>query len=224
LAAIKLATDVGHPRAKLLGLQLAGYVNSQLGELEKSDGLLRRALELAQSMQANNFVAQILRWLAWNALSQGDRPAAKAYAAQAVQVVRKVGMTFTGPAVLAVEAALTDDEATSKALFLEAEDILDSGCVAHNHFWFAQIAISHALHLGAWDRAERYADRLESYTQTEPLPWANFLIAQGRTLAAWGRGERDAGYADELQRLRLIAVERHFQGDLLELDRALAAA
>lgn len=224
LEAVKLATEVGHPRAQLLGLQLIGHVHSKMGDLERSDEFLVRSLAIAQSIHADNFSAQILRLLAENALSRGDRRSAQAYSAQAVEIVRKVGMTFIGPTVLAVEAALTEDEAASQALLIEAEGILDSGCVAHNHFWFAQIAIGHALRTGAWGHAERYADRLESYTQTEPLPWADFLIAQGRALAAWGRGKRGAGCADELQRLRSIAVDRHFQGDLIELDRALAAA
>lgn len=224
LAAIKLATDVGHPRAQLLGLLLAGYVCSELGELEKSDRLLQQALELARAMQANNFEAQVLRWLARNALGEGNRNTAETYAAEAVQVVRKVGMTFIGPAVLALEAALTDDAARSKSLWIEAEAILDSGCVAHNHFWFAQIAIGHALQEGAWNRADHYASRLESYTRNEPLPWANFLIAKGRTLAAWGRGERGAAIVAELRRLRTIAAERRLQLDLVELNRALAAA
>lgn len=223
LAAVKLATEVSHPRARLLGLQLAGYVNTELGDIEKSDQLLREALGLAQSMHADNFTAQILRLLAGNALVEGDRRGAKDYASQAVQIVRKVGMTFIGPAVLAVEAALSDDETVSQALLKEAEAILDAGCVAHNHFWFAQVAIDHALHAGAWDRADRYAKRLETYTQTEPLPWSDFLIAKGRALTTWGRGERNAECARELQRLRSMALERHLVFDLNKLNNALAA-
>lgn len=224
MASIKLATDVGHPRAQLLGLQLAGYINSELGDLEESDRLLRQALDLARSMQANNFAAQVLRWLAGNAVGRGNLLAARAHSAEAVQVVRKVGMTFIGPAVLAVEATLTDDEARSKSLWEEAEGILDAGCVAHNHFWFAQIGIGHALKECAWDRAERYARRLEVYTQAEPLPWADYLIAKGRTLSAWGRGKRDAACADELRRLRTIAAVRRLQRDVAELDSVIQTA
>lgn len=223
-AAIKLATDLGHPRAQLLGLQLAGCVCAEIGELEKSDRLLQQGLNLAHAMQASNFEAQILRLLAWNAFVAGNRQAASDYSAQSVQIVRKVGMTFIGPSVLAVEAALTEDAARSEALWLEAEAILDSGCVAHNHVWFAQIAISHALREGDWNRADHCANRLESYTKNEPLPWANFMIAKGRTLAAWGRGERDTDLAAELRRLRAIAAERRLHLDLDELNRALTAA
>ena len=223
LAAVKLATELSHPRAQLLGLELAGYANFELGELDLSDDMLRRALALAQSTHADNFAAQALRWLAETALARGDRPGAKAYSSQAVQLVRKVGMTFIGPAVLAVEAGLIDDEDQSLALLKEAEDILDSGCVAHNHLWFAKLAIARALHAGAWDQAERYADRLESYSRAEPLPWSNFLIARGRALAAWGRGERSAAWTAELQRLRSVATERRLRMDLVDLTSALAA-
>jgi hypothetical protein len=175
-------------------------------------------------MHADNFAAQILRWLAWNAWMRGDGQGAKAYASQAVQVVRKVGMTFIGPSVLAVEAALTEDEAVSQALLTEAEGILDAGCVAHNHFWFAQTAIRHALVTSAWDRVERYAARLEVYTQWEPLPWSDYLVARGRSLAAWGRGERGAACTAELQRLKSIAEERHLRLDQAELSSVLAVA
>lgn len=221
LAAVKLATEVGHPRAQLLGLQLAGYVNLKLGDNEKADYLLKQALGLAQSLHADNFAAQVLRWLAGNALARRNRQAAKDYASLAVEVVRKVGMTFIGPAVLALEAALTDNDATSQAILQEAEGILDSGCVAHNHFWFAETAISHALHVSDWERAERYAMRLDIYTRSEPLPWSDFLIAQGRALAAWGRGERGAARVIELQRLSAIAKEARLLPDVHELDVAL---
>ena len=99
-------------------------------------------------------------------------------------------MTFIGPALLAIKAASSDDEAAAQEALKEAEAILDSGCVSHNHFWFARIAIGHALRAHAWDEVERYAMRLESYTRKEPLPWSDFIIAQGRALAAWGRGQR----------------------------------
>ena len=223
LAAVKLAVEVGHPRAQLLGLELAGYVNAEMGKIEESNQLLKQGHDLAQSLHADNFAAQSLHWLARNALTDGDRLRAKTYAAQAVQIVRKVGMTFIGPAVLAIEAVLTDDEALSQAILKEAEDILDTACVAHNHFWFAQTAITHALQNGTWDRAERYAARLEVYTQSEPLPWSDFLIAKGRALAAWGRGERSTVCVRELRRLKSIAMDKHLIRDLDELNTALVA-
>jgi hypothetical protein len=125
----------------------------------------------------------------------------------AMDVVRKVGMTFIGPAVLAVHAGLSVDPAERRAALKEAEEILDSGCVAHNQFWFAQSAIDQKLAVGEWDEVDRYARRLENYIREEPLAWPEFIVARGRALASWGRGKRDPDLAAELKRLRDTAVE-----------------
>src|SRR5690606_33604837 len=67
--------------------------------------------------------------------------------------------------------------------------------------FFYQAAIDAALGARDLAAAERYAAALEEYTRPEPLPWADFIVARGRALAAGGRGERD-GKADE----RLLAL------------------
>ena len=126
--------------------------------------------------------------------------------------------------MLAIKAASSDDEAVAQEALKEAEAILDSGCVSHNHFWFARIAIGHALRTHAWDEVERYAKRLESYTRREPLPWSDFIIAQGRVLAAWGRGPRTDALVCELKRLLSIAVDRGLLLDVAVLNKALASA
>ena len=224
LASVQMATEVSHPRAQLLGLMLAGNANYEMGQLEKADNFLQQALELAQSIHADNFLAQSLQFLAQNSLAQGDKAKAQAYASQGVEIVRKVGMTFIGPAVLAIKAASSDDEAVAQEALKEAEAILDSGCVSHNHFWFARTAIGHALRTHAWDGVERYATRLESYSRREPLPWSDFIIAHGRALAAWGRGQRTDALVGELQRLQSIAVDRGLLLDVAMLNKALASA
>src|SRR5262249_5926108 len=132
-------------------------------------------------------------------------------------LIRTVGVTFIGPLVLALEATLTDDADRRAAALEEAEAILDSGCVAHNHFWFARAAIDQALASRDWDRAERYAARLESYTRAEPLPWSNYLIARGRAAAAWGRGSRSPELTAELERVRGLGARhglKHLNADL----------
>ena len=224
LASVQMATEVSHPRAQLLGLMLAGNVNYEMGQLEKADRFLQQALELAQSIHADNFLANSLHLLAENSLAQGDKAKAQVYASQGVEIVRKVGMTFIGPAVLAIKAASADDEIVAQEALKEAEAILDAGCVSHNHFWFARIAIGHALRTHAWDEVERYAMRLESYTRREPLPWSDFIIAYGRALAAWGRGQRTDALTGELQRLLSIAVDRGLLADVAVLNKALASA
>ena len=135
--------------------------------------------------------------------------------------VRKVGMTFVGPSVLASKAASADNEIEAQKARMEAEAILDAGCVSHNHFWFARITIGHALRTHAWDEVERCAMRLESYTRREPLPWSNFIVAYGRVLTAWGRGQRTDALRGEIRRLQSLAVERGMLLDAEMLKKAL---
>ena len=80
LASVQMATEVSHPRAQLLGLMLAGSVNCEMGQLEKADHFLQQAVELAQSIHADNFLANSLQFLAENSLAQGDKAKAQAYA------------------------------------------------------------------------------------------------------------------------------------------------
>ena len=54
-------------------------------------------------------------------------------------------MSFSGPSALVVWAALAEDSDQREAALQEAESILDSGCVSHNHMWFAEGAIDLAL-------------------------------------------------------------------------------
>jgi tetratricopeptide (TPR) repeat protein len=222
LEATKMATAVSHRRAKLLGLMLAGLIEFEFGRFIESQGYLEVGLDLARTMSASNFEAQILGTLAALSAAQGRIPQARDFAERAVEVVRRVGMTFLGPSVLAIKAALTDDRDDCREALAEAESILDSGCVAHNHFWFARTAIDHALAIGEWDEVERHARRLEAYTREQPLPWSDFVIARGRALAAWGRGIRNESLLAELRRLHELAAQQGLRLLAADLERALA--
>ena len=224
LESAKLAAKLSNQRVESMGLMLAGCVCSELGQLGEADNYARRSLELALSISANNFAAKALRILAQTSAAQGRKGEALEHAERAVKIVREVGMAFIGPAVLAMKAAVTDDPEEACATLLEAESILDAGCVAHNHIWFARIAIDHALANGAWDQAERYAARLEDYTRGHPLAWPDFMIARARALAAWGRGTRSRELVTELERLRECAVQHGLALAAPQLDEALAAA
>ena len=148
---------------------------------------------------------------------------ARSYAERALRIVRDVGMTFVGPEVLVACAATADDAAQRKAFLEEGETILDQGCASHNHIWFSRAAIDIALSEGDWGAAERYAARLETYTKEEPLPWCDFIIERGRTLAAWGRGDRSQQQIDELRRLKALAEKVGLRLALPAIEKALAA-
>jgi hypothetical protein len=70
----------------------------------------------------------------------------------------------------------------------------------------------------------RYAAALEAYTAREPRPWADFLVARCRALAAFGRRRRDEATLEAPRRLRDPAERSGMRVDLRALEEALAAA
>jgi class 3 adenylate cyclase/tetratricopeptide (TPR) repeat protein len=224
LESAKMAAEVNHHRAEVLGLLLAGQIELETGRFVEAQEHLERSIELARKMSASNFKAQGLLMLARLSAAQGRQQEARDFVQRATGVVREIGMTFIGPAILAVGARLTEDARERKKALQEAESILDSGCVAHNHFWFAQIAIEDSLAKGEWEEVERYATRLESYTREQPMAWPDFTIARGRALAAWGRGEQDTKLINVLTRLKKDAEQVGLSSALPAINRALASA
>lgn len=219
----KMAAAVSHHRAKMLGLLLAAEVEFEFGRFTDAQSYFEQGLELARSMSAKNIEANALSMMAAVCAAQGRLSDARAFADRAVEIVREVGMTFIGPSALATKAAFTEDPGECKKALAEAESILDSGCVAHNHIWFARTAIDHALRIGDWEQAERYATRLEVFTRVQPLPWSDFLIARGRALAAFGRGRRTEDVVCKIEHLNTIAARQKLKPIAVALERALAS-
>ena len=154
---------------------------------------------------------------------RAQRAAAAGLVREALAISRETGMAFLGPALLAWLALFTDDDAERRAAVAEGEALLAAGSVSHNYFFFYRAAIETALATEDWCAAERYAAALEDYTRAEPLPWSDFVIARGRALAAWGRGERDATAVERLRGLRAHAERAGLRNALAALEAALGA-
>ena len=98
--------------------------------------------------------------------------------------------------------ALATNDPDQRRLALEqGEGLLRGDYLSLNYLWFYRDAMEVSLRTEAWGEVERYAMALEDYTRTERLPWSDFYIARGRTLAAFGRGQHDDATMQELQRL-----------------------
>jgi hypothetical protein len=132
-------------------------------------------------------------------------------------------MAFMGPGLLGWLALHTDDAGERRAALEEGEALLAAGSISHNYFFFYHAAIEAALTAQDWAGAVRYAAALEDYTRPEPLPWADFIIARARALAAWGRGERDAAAVERLSALYEQAERAGLRSAAGALEAALAA-
>jgi tetratricopeptide (TPR) repeat protein len=222
LASEAMATEVRNDRSLMFSRALAGIMHYHLGDFEAAREYLEDAIALSRSMSSSNFVGQGLRQLAMVYYKLGDMELARRYAFQALEAIRQVGMTFIGPTVLATCAYVTEDDQRRFALIEEAEAILDSGCVAHNQLWFADIAIDDALSKGEWQSALRYADRLELYTQSQPLEWSNFMIRRARALAKVSQGDDSEATVSELSMLKEQAEHAGLTTALPALELVLA--
>ncbi len=217
-----MATEVRNNRALLFGKMLAGIMNYELGDLEASETILTEAADLARSMSSSSFLGQTLSSLALVKQKQDRREDARRYAAEAIAAIRAVGMTFIGPTVLGTCAAVSVDHDERAEFLREAEEILDTGCVAHNYLWFSEIAIDDAASRQEWQSVLRHADRLELYTQSQPLEWANFMIRRARALAKINQGDDSEATVSKLHMLKEQAVLAGLTTALPALELALA--
>jgi class 3 adenylate cyclase/tetratricopeptide (TPR) repeat protein len=223
LESVEMAQKVGHQRAEMIGVELAGFIELERGNLANARGHLEHNLELATLLNSGNFLAQSRFLLARLDEAEGNHVAAQENIKLALAKIREVGTAFTGPSVLAVCAALASDAGQRSAFLREAEKILDVGCVSHNYVYFARTAIELSLKNRDWNSVNRYVRRLEVYTQHQSLEWCDYLIARGRALAKWGSGEQSNELVQELERLVEQTKKAGLNLLLPELKEALQA-
>jgi class 3 adenylate cyclase/tetratricopeptide (TPR) repeat protein len=220
---LELARQISHRRAELLALMLYCEIDVCTGDDDNFEKNVVLALDLARRSKARNFEAQILENHARFLFRSHQMPQALEVIDQAFQIVREVGMSFTGATVLGTKARFVNDVEDSRKILREGEAVLDSGCVSHNHMWFAQAAIEAELARQGYGEMLRHAERLERYTKRQRLRWCDFTIDRARALAAFGEGDRSAPLLEKLQILHSTAAEAGLRLALPALAQALAA-
>ena len=221
--AVRTARLVGQPRAEMLGETISVFAHYELGAFAAMQGHLERELVLIRQLGAGRFEAQNLELRARVLHDTGGRTQAIALLRQARLICGDVGMQFSGPKLLGALSRMVDTKAKSDRLLAQAEELLELGAVAHNHYWFYRDAIEASLTFGDVQNALAYADCLEAYTQDEPLPWSELFVARGRALAqAQQRGSERL--RSDLERVRAALVKANLLAFLPPVEVALAAA
>ncbi len=154
---------------------------------------------------------------------QGCGAEAVSISRKALEISDKTGPGYNSARAAGSIALATSDPDERRWALQTGERYLSQGSVGHNHLYFYPVAIDVMLSEGDWEQAERYAAALEDFTLPEPLPWSEFFIARGRTLAAWGQGRREPELVAELQRLRSEAERLSLTTALPEIEAALEA-
>jgi tetratricopeptide (TPR) repeat protein len=221
IAGVDAASRVGHQRAEMIAHHIVFICQAERGDWAAAQVNVDHAIDLSRQLGARRFEAEGLGFLAAVEAARGCRSRAARLVREALAISHETGMAFLGPWLLGWLALYSDDAEERQAALAEGEALLATGSVSHNYLFFYQAAIEAALGASEWATAERYAGALEDYTRPEPLPWADFIIARGRALAAWGRGERDATAVERLRGLREHAERAGLRNALGALEAAL---
>lgn len=192
-ASAEAARHIGQPRGLMVANMIAAEMCANLMQLDDAMAHLREVEQLIGRIGAARFEPLRLNCLAKTLRAMGRVAEALPLLRRSVEASRATSLTFTGPSSLGALALTTDDPVERRRAIAEGESLLQAGSVAHNHFRFYRDTIDATLKAGQWDEAERLSDALTAFAAAEPLPWTMFHAARGRALAAFGRGERNAG-------------------------------
>ncbi len=219
---IGLAKRVMHRRGEMMAraqlVMVDGWVR---GNWRDAAPHLDMAMQGAQAIGSPRFEAMCWQFRAMLAVRADDLPAAREHLRMAFEVAGDRALPLVAAQLYGISARIDPDPVVRKQALAKGEAILAHGGLSHNHFVFSDCAIESSLDAGDWAEADRYCHELELYASTEPVPWVDFVVARGRTLARVGRGERSAELATALQALRQQGADADCNVYLAALDAAL---
>ncbi len=201
-----LACRVGDRHSEMFGLEALGVLLAFRGHYVEAEPVCSRALALAESLGARRYQALLLCVLAETRFMQGDLEGARERNARAIVLARETGMPFCGPLVLALAARMLEAGPERERCRDEVLAMLGQRALGHSQIGFHRLGIDDALARGEWGRAREHADTLEALTRDEPLPYVDFLIARGRSLAALGENPGERAARAEVERLKREAA------------------
>lgn len=223
-ATIEAARRVGHDRAALNALVACHFAATEMLDWDRAEVYWAEIPEIARRIGSTRFENESVAFAGLRRHAEGCAEDGLAMARSAIAKAREGGLSFGGPRILGILARISDDADERASALAEGERVIAAGCVGHNQLYFYRHAIDVALEDRAWDEADRYADALEAFAGTEPLPWTRFFAARGRAMARRGRGADDPALMAALARLREEAEAVRLAAALPGLDQALAPA
>lgn len=224
LKAVEIALQVNNYRAEMLGRMVLGPMSLYGGNPARAYEHAERSHAIACQLGTGVFEAECLMHKAQALAATGQTESVEESLLEAYRLASDAP-TYSAPWILSTLAVETGDIALRRWALSEGEALLQERCVSHNYLQFYQNAIDAALHSADWDEADRYADALETYSNsTEPTPWSAFYAARGRALADFGRGLRDGGELESLRELSEDAARIGLNSAIPALQKALDEA
>jgi hypothetical protein len=201
---------------------LEGICNVALntGDAEMLGTYAERGSTIASQLQSHAWDAYYLSLSAVAHYLGGDYSRAGEIA-QAAVGLGDSSRSFTGGWTLGALAMVAEVPETRANALREGDLLLAQGVNGEAHLHFTRYAMLACLGARMWDELESYAEAMEVFTEAEPLPWADFAIAQSRVLTRVGRGERSDSITREVGRLISVATHFGYTASVDSLEAAL---
>jgi len=220
--AVDIAIAANNQRGEMIARGSCGAkILFDLARYEEAQAQCEQALEIAQRLSAHRFEPVNKVILAKIHALNGEVDRAIEIAEEAVETSRNTAFKYTGPMALGALATVSTDTELIYQAFKEAEETLKEDCVGHNYLWFYRDAIDVCLRLADWDNLEKYARAAEEYTQDEPLPWIDLIVARGRTLSTFHQNPKDKKVLENLAAIKSKLLAANFVSILPAIDEAL---
>lgn len=183
LEAVKLAAEYGNLRAEMIAYVGLAAIFLYTEDIAEAEPAARRGLVLAQQLGATRFFGDNLAAIGEALVLQGKIETGIEHLERAYRWALDSVPTHSAPFILGVLARVTPDASRRAQAIAEGQQLLDQGSLSHNYLHFYQNLIELCLNQKDLKGVLHYAQALEWYTKTEPLPWSDFYIARGRLLA-----------------------------------------
>jgi hypothetical protein len=172
----------------------------ELGRAEEARPHIERARTIVRELEAWRFEPENLAFLAEVEVEAGRPDLARPLLAEGLLLARKTAMSYWGPALLAYNAWLAEDDGKRRAFVSEVETLLAGKGVGPQSL----PCTTRAHRIGPdppRSGKRRRAWRIGPRSYPDRLPLADFLVRRGRVLAGALRGNPSPEMIAEAQAL-----------------------
>ncbi len=205
LVARDAAVQYGNRHVEMFATQSCGLLLTQCARYADAAPYQLRSRALAEALGAKRYLAVILAHQAECAMALARVDEARECLTAGLALAREAGMEFCGLMLLALTARVTEDPAQRAAFNAEASALLARGCVAHSQLAYHRLGIDNAIARRDWPEANEHIAALAAFTQSEPLPYTDFILARGKTLVGLAARPQEPKLQAKLAELRAQA-------------------
>jgi tetratricopeptide (TPR) repeat protein len=181
------ARRIGDRFGEMFGLECRAFILMAAHRWAEAAAPAETAMQLAAEIGARRFESITAAILARARREAGDREAALALSARALELAEATGIGFAGAIIESIRAAILGEGVDGRAAIARGESLLPATSMAHNHIFFRTFAIDWAIAAGDWSLVERQADSLAAFTAAAPSLYTDIVIERARLLARFAR-------------------------------------